>query len=283
MLDINVNTPDNLNQLFEMMQGSASRKFFYLAGGTDLVIRAKDGQIRDAVFVNIQNLNELKGIRVDGGKLIIGALTKHSELVKSEVVQQNAEVLALAAKEVGSPQIRNLGTIGGNVGNASPAGDTIPALYALDAEVILISAEGERAIKIYDFFSGPSKTVMKTGEIIKEIHIPLHNGYMSAFKKLGQRKALAISKINLAVVCKTDDNVIKDIKISAGAVAPTVLRAVQTEEFLLGKTLDTELIGAAEEIIKSEVTPIDDIRSNSGYRRDMAGILLRKVLREFKS
>lgn len=279
MIDVNLITPASADEIFAIIEAETNPVYF-LAGGTDLVIRAKDGIIKDSLFLNIKNMNLFRGIVIEGDFLKIGALTTHTELIKSNLVNDYATVLALAASAIGSPQIRNMGTIGGNVANASPAGDTIPALYTLDTDVIIISKTGERSVKIYDFFKGPGKTTLNTGELIKEFHIPLFfKEYSSYFKKLGQRRSLAISKLNIAVNLKLDDEIIQDVRIAFGAAAPTVIRAVRTEEFLLGKTIDDSVSAEACVIASDEVAPIDDVRSTRQYRSEMAGVLLNKILR----
>ncbi len=249
-----------------------------LAGGTDVLARLKDS-LDWPPLIDISRVEELKGISAGDGHIRVGALTTYTEITHSDIIAQRAGVLAQAAQTVGSPQIRNRGTIGGNLANASPAGDTIPPLYVLDAAIELVSEKGSRTIPVTDFFTGPGKTVLQPREMIASVRIPINEGWRGVFVRLGQRAALAISKVSLAVCVKATNGHIDQARISLGAVAPTVIRAPRTEELLAGADLSDDLIKKACEMIREEASPITDIRSVAEYRRDMCGVLLERGLK----
>ncbi len=248
-----------------------------LAGGTDLLVRLKD-EINQHDIIDISHLKELKGINIADDKIKIGALTTFSEIIENEIIAENAGVLVQAAEIVGSPQIRNRGTVGGNIANASPAGDSIPPLLILEAEIEISGKSGARTVPMRNFFKGPGKTILKKCEIISSVIIPKNKDYRGAFVRLGQRKSLAISKVSLAALFKMKDEKIEEARIALGAVAPTVIRASKTEKFLIGKKLNDETISEAKKIICDEVSPISDIRSIAEYRKEMCGELLEQAI-----
>jgi len=247
-----------------------------LAGGTDLLVHLKD-EINKPDIIDISHIEEMKGISDSNDKIKIGALTTFSEIIESELLTENAAVIVQAAEMIGSPQIRNRGTIGGNIANASPAGDSLPPLFVLEAEIEIAGMNYSRIIPIKDFFKSPGKSILTDGEIITAVIIPKMKKWDGAFVRLGQREALAISKVSLALLLKIEDDEIKEVRIALGAVAPTVIRAKKTEEFLVGKILDVEIIEKAKKILVNEVTPISDIRSIAEYRKEMCGVLFEKA------
>ena len=201
-------------------------------------------------------------------------------MINSEIIKTNIAGLQYAVSTIGSVQMRNMATIGGNIANASPAGDSIPMLMVLDTKITTLFEGKIYNYDIINFFTGPGKSQLKSKEFILKISIPITQGYTQKFYKLGQREGIAISKINLAVNYKIEDSIISDIKISLGAVAPTVVRARKTEEFLINKKISDEIITLASNIIKTECSPITDIRSTSEYRKLVAGNLLLQFFRE---
>jgi len=251
-------------------------KVYFLAGGTDLMIAVKDDMLdEDAVIADINGLAELKYIKNYTNYISIGTLTTFSEIIKSSIVKRYAPLLAMAAKLVGSVQIRNRGTIGGNIANASPAGDSIPALFAYDAEVVTLNGK----YKITDFFTGVKQNRLKNGEFIKEIKIPKIKGKTkNFFYKSSPRQAVGISKASLAVVVRSSGKKISDIRIAAGAVGKTVIRATETEKYLIGKSIDKNILSEAQEILKNEISPITDFRSTENYRRRVTSYFLEKAL-----
>jgi len=274
---------------------------FILAGGTDLLVRFKDTPRLGLEFINIVSLEELKGISLQNGLISMGALTTHSQIAGSPLLAQHAPGLCEAAALIGSPQIRNRGTLGGNLANASPAGDLIPPLYTLAASVILrSSSQGERQVAIEDFFTGPGQSIVEDDELLTRVNFtplgrvgqmtdktPARKGQETfhRFLRLGQRAALAISKVSLALWTRIerDDNDkgqarIVEARIALGAVAPTVIRAPETEKMLAGSSLTQELITQAAHQVALEATPIDDIRSSVQYRRQGCSYLLQEAL-----
>ena len=275
-MDTPIFSPTTFDEFFNLRRENPDARL--LAGGTDLLVRLKDS-LDWPVLIDISGLQELQRISINNGVILIGALSTYADLLRSDILKQHGDVLLQAAKLVGSPQIRNRGTIGGNIANGSPAGDTLPPLYVLQASVEAASCDGTRTIPIEEFFTGPGKTVLGNNEIIISVSIPVQQEYSQVFLRLGQREALAISKVSIAVAAKMDATVINDIRIALGSVAPTVVRAVKTEKKLNGAELKDECIQAACEAIEHDAIPISDIRSDAEYRRSMCGVLLKSALR----
>ncbi len=282
--------PANISEALELLRNFALNhshlKCRLLAGGTDLIPRMKDDINYPDVIVEITDIAELKGIELHNGTILIKAGTTFAEIAESELVKQGASLLACAASRIGSVQIRHRATIGGNIVNASPAGDSIPPLFVLQAQLHLLSLRNgritERKAPVEKFFVGPGQTIIQGDELLTAISFPLPDpDSTGVFLKLGQRRAMAISKVNLALLAKAVNGRIEWIRLALGAVAPTVVRAYKTEAALIGKSIgDTTNIERAMEIIKSEVSPIDDIRSETWYRREMCGILLNRAIRQ---
>ncbi len=252
-----------------------------IAGGTDAVVQMKEGKGRPQTWVNLSGLKELRYIKDEGEEIHIGAMSTHQDIVKSHLIRNKAQALADASWEVGATQIRNRGTIGGNLATASPAGDTIPALYVLDALVVVQSLSGTRIIDIENFFLGPRKTALKKDELITSIIIKAQQpDEISIFQKLGPRKAQAISIVNVAIKLKMGAGlrVGEGGKIAFGSVAPTVIRAKKCEAMLGLAPLTNEMIQDIGKVAWKEVAPISDIRASAAYRKDMAGALLERGL-----
>lgn len=253
-----------------------------VAGATDLMLEMERG-VRKGIstLVDITNLAQMRSIwKDDHGNIHIGALATHNDVVASEIIRQYAPLLARAAWEVGSPQIRNRGTIAGNLITASPANDTITPLVALNAAVRLLSAQGERLVALQDFYRGVRRTVMMENEIMLEIVFPaLTSRQKSAFIKYALRKAQAISVVNIAMVLDFDvDQTITHASVTYGAVAPTIVHVLQTEQFLIGKRLTEEVIGEASRLAASETRPISDVRASAAYRKTMARVICKRGL-----
>jgi CO/xanthine dehydrogenase FAD-binding subunit len=239
-----------------------------LAGCTDLYVSLNFGTLEHTRFLDLWRLDELRTIEVRGGRLSIGALATYTDLIKSWLVNGRLPMLAAAAREVGGVQIQNRGTVGGNVANASPAGDTLPVLAAADAVIVLQSAAGVRRVPLTGFYTGYRRTVRREDELIVAVEIAPLRG-RQYFRKVGTRAAQAISKVVIAAVAGTPP------RIALGSVAPTVIRAVQTEAALAaGATLEE-----AQQTLVRELSPIDDDRSTADYRRRVALNLLSRFLR----
>lgn len=245
-----------------------------LAGGTDLIAQWKASGNRPFGVINISGIKELKGIKESKNSIMIGAGATHSEIFESKIVKKFLPALATACGTVGALQIQNRGTIGGNVMNGSPAGDTLPVLLAYDAEVELVSLRGSRLVPFAEFFTGYRKTVAAKDEVVTKFIIKKPGkGESAVFLKVGTRRAQAISK-----VCGCFRKIGRECIITYGSVAPTPIRCRKTEDFLKGKKLTPEVIGSALKLVGSEVAPIDDIRSNASYRRHVAKALLSRFL-----
>jgi CO/xanthine dehydrogenase FAD-binding subunit len=239
-----------------------------LAGCTDLYVALNFGTLRDTRFLDIWRLEDLRTIRAARGVLAIGALTTFTELVRSPIVRKRLPMLAAAAREIGGVQIQNRGTIGGNVVNASPAGDTLPVLAAADAIVVLQSAEGIRRVPFAAFYTGYRQTVRRSDELVTAIEIAAVRG-RQFFRKVGTRAAQAISKVVMAGVAGESP------RIAFGSVAPTVIRATRTEAALARRVPLDE----AQRVLAAELSPIDDLRSTADYRRTVAVNLLARFIR----
>jgi xanthine dehydrogenase small subunit len=242
-----------------------------MAGCTDLYVSLNFGTLKDTRFLNLWGLDGLRTIAMRGDWLTVGALTTHSDLIRSPLVRRRIPMLALAAREVGGVQIQNRGTLGGNVANASPAGDTLPVLAAADAVVVLRSAGETRRVPFTDFYTGYRQSVRRPVELITGFEIPAIHG-RQWFRKVGTRAAQAISKIVMAGVAPSirDGRTGDAPRLALGSVAPTVIRATRTEEALAGGARLDE----AQRILVQEIAPIDDIRSTAEYRRRVASNLL---------
>jgi xanthine dehydrogenase small subunit len=234
-----------------------------LAGCTDLYVSLNFGTLADTRFLNLWRLESLRRIEMRGPLLSIGALATHTELIRSPLVRRRLPMLAAAAREIGGVQIQNRGTIGGNVANASPAGDTLPVLAAADAIVVLASARETRRVPFTSFYTGYRETVRRADELIVALEIPVVRG-KQLFRKVGTRAAQAISKVVFAAVAGEEP------RLALGSVAPTVLRARRTEAALAAGAS----IADAQRTLIAEISPIDDIRSTAEYRRQVAANLL---------
>ena len=240
-----------------------------LAGGTDILVKIRSGVLSPKVLFDANHLLELNGISDDGDRIRIGALTRIAEILGSNVIKRSIPFLSSAASHLGSPQIRNRATVGGNVLTASPAADMVPPLLAMGAQVRLRGQEGERFVTIEDFMVGPGRTSIRNDEILVEIIVPrLEEGCRSHFLKVGRRRALAISVVNVAGWLKANARgEIEEARIVLGAVAPTATRAKGAEMFLRGKRCTAEVIGEAARLAAGESRPITDIRGTDRGRR----------------
>ncbi|HEY76670.1 MAG TPA: 2Fe-2S iron-sulfur cluster binding domain-containing protein [Thermoflexia bacterium] len=251
-----------------------------IAGGTDLLIELERGVRHAPVLIDISRVPGLDGVALEDDFLRIGPLVTHNRLVASQIVAEQAGVLAQAAWTVGAPAIRNRGTLGGNLITASPANDTIPALWALGAHLVLRSTRGERTVPIADFYKGVRQVDLAPDEMLVEIRVPpMHPDERGVFLKLGLRRALAISLVNTAVVVRLKGGRVTRARITLGSVAPTIIRAPEAEGVLVGGPLSDEQIERAADLAAEAAVPIDDIRAGAEYRRRMVRVLVRRALR----
>jgi CO/xanthine dehydrogenase FAD-binding subunit len=243
-----------------------------LAGCTDVYVTLNFGTQTATRFIDLWGLDELRGITATESGLRIGALVTHSELHGSKLVREALPMLAAACREVGGVQIQNRGTLGGNVANGSPAGDTLPVLAVAEAVVVLRGAEGERRVGFNDFYTGYRASVMRADELITAFEIPALEG-RQWFRKVGTRAAQAISKVVIAAVRGEKP------RVAVGSVAATVVRLPRTEAALAGGAGEAEV----RQVVMDEVTPIDDIRSTAEYRRAVVANLVARWWRESRS
>jgi CO/xanthine dehydrogenase FAD-binding subunit len=245
------------------------------AGGTDLMVLLEAGKLPHRKFLSIWGLPELRGIEVTPAHVSLGALTTYTELRRNEIIAREFPLLCQAAAETGSIATQNRGTLGGNIANASPAADSPPALFVYDAELELVSARGARWVPYHGFWSGYKQLDLRNDELIRRIRLAREkSGWKQYYRKVGTRRAQAISKVCFAGAARVDAGRIVDVRIALGSVAPTVLRAVETEKVLRGERLSPAILHAAQEVLAREIAPIDDMRSTSRYRRRVAQNLL---------
>jgi CO/xanthine dehydrogenase FAD-binding subunit len=249
------------------------------AGGTDLMVLLEAGKLEHKKFFSIRQLPGLRGVEESEAFVRVGALTTYTDVRRSEVLARLFPMLGQAARETGGIAIQNRGTVGGNIANASPAADTPPALLAYDARVELVSASGARLVPYADFHTGYKQTVMRDDELIAAVQLPRPRaGARHFYRKVGTRRAQAISKVCFAALAEVERGAVVEVRIALGSVAPVVLRCRRTEDVLRGGGLGVELTKAALDEIAREVTPIDDVRSTARYRTRVAQNLLREFL-----
>jgi len=240
-----------------------------LAGCTDVYVGLNFGTLPAKKFLDLWPLEELRAIRLSGGVLSIGALASYTEIIRSVLVRRRLPILAAAAREIGGVQIQNRGTLGGNIANGSPAGDSLPVLAVADATLVLASAREERRVPFGSFYTGYRKSVLRPDELIAAVEIPRVAG-RQWFRKVGTRAAQAISKVVLAAVR------FERPRLALGSVAPTVMRLPRTEAVLASGAS----IADARRELESEIQPIDDLRSTAEYRRRVSGNLLEQFWKE---
>ena len=256
--------------------------FTIIAGGTDLLVEHYQNLYKIDRWLDLNWVSEFKEIKIYDDKVEIGSMVTHERLYKLDKIKELYPVIQQAAADVGSPQIRSRGTIGGNIVTSSPAGDLLPPLLVYDAKLKLISKEGERVVDANEFFTGPKRNVMENGEIVEKIILPLRDEkYKGAWVKVGKRKALVISSISLALNLVFDENEkIKESRICIGSAAPVPLRIESAEEQLLDKKASKVKIDEVAQIVADEISPIDDIRGTAKYRRQVAFNITKSALSE---
>jgi xanthine dehydrogenase small subunit len=251
-----------------------------IAGGTDLMV-ALTGELGPppASVVDLWAIDDLRGIGIDGDSLTLGALTTYTEIRRSALCREHVPALVEAAATIGAAQIQNRGTLGGNIANASPAGDTLPVLLAADAGFVLGSERGEREVPAAAFWTAYRQTALAHDELVVRIRIPLAADREIRFRKVGTRRAQSISKVVLAAAWR-GDGTWRDVRIALGSVAATPIRAPGTEQALDGNQPTPETADRAAETLAGELTPIDDVRSTAEYRRLVAARILHRIIRD---
>lgn len=250
------------------------------AGGTDLMVLLEAGKLEHRKFFSIWHMPELRGIEETPDHVTLGALTTYSEVLRNATLQREFPLLCSAARETGGIATQNRGTLGGNIVNASPAADSPPALLVYDAEIELVSARGSRWLPYHGFHTGYKKMQMRQDELLRRIRLPRgpRDGRRDYYRKVGTRKAQAISKVCFAGTARVESGRVAECRIALGSVAPVVLRCATTEAAIKDQRLDAALIAAARAKLAAEIAPIDDVRSTAAYRLRVAQNLLEEFL-----
>jgi CO/xanthine dehydrogenase FAD-binding subunit len=271
-------TPASLSATLELIAREPG-EWRPFAGGTDLMVLMEAGKLDHKRFLNIRNLSELGNISVGDAEISIGALATYTDIRRDPALQRGFPLLCRAAEETGGIATQNRGTIGGNIANASPAADSPPALLVYDAALEMISTGGVRRVPYAGFHTGYKKMNLQPDELIARIILPRGaGGWKSYYRKVGTRRAQAISKVCVAAAAKLVNGEIANVRIALGSVAPTVIRATQTENALRGRKLDAAAIETARASIAAEISPIDDVRSTARYRARITQNLLEEFL-----
>ncbi len=272
--------PRSLEEAAEILRSGAS----VLAGGTDIMPQMRAGRLQfQPVLMNVRHVPELKGITEERDIVRIGALATITELLESALVRQRLSLVWQACDHFASDQIRNAATVGGNLCNASPAGDTLIPLLALDARVVLAAKQNGtlqvRRVPLSAFFLGPGRTCRAPSELLTAVEVPLPApGFAGEFYKHGSRPALDIAAISIAVGARPDGGVLRDVRIAFGAVAPTPIRAPRAEAALEGRAAEAATLEAAVQAALEEIRPISDVRASDWYRRELVRNMLQRVL-----
>jgi len=245
-----------------------------LAGGTDLFVRLQKGGTRPEFLVYVGELPELRAIRGTEEGVEIGAAATHAAILASPAIAR-VPIMGLALRTIGSPAVRHMGTLGGNLANASPAGDGLIPLYLLDARVNLAGPSGERSLPVAEFVHGPGKTALRLGELIRSVTVAFpRDGAQAYFRKVGRRRALVIAVASLGALVWLEEGRIREARLALGSVAPTVLRPREVEEALVGRPLTVDALAEVRNGLSAAVEPISDLRASADYRRQVAGNLL---------
>ena len=276
---LKANSPQDACDLLAQY-GSKAR---VLAGGTDLMVAINQRTFSPEVLIYIGE-SGLDYIKAEGDKLVIGAGTTFTEIIHSDLAKDKAPLLVDAVSHIASVAIRNVGTIGGNLANASPAADSATALLALGASLKLVSKEGERTVAVEQFFTGPGETLIENGGLIREIIVPEQAaGAGWGYRKIGKRKAQSLSVVSVAIYCPLAGGECQGARIALGAVAPTPMLASEASALLEGKTLSEGLIDESAKAAADASNPIDDLRSSAWYRRRAVEALVRQLLTQISA
>src|SRR5690242_21473472 len=273
--DYEMITPQTLTEGLQIMKEEPGiwKPF---AGGTDLMVLLEAGKLDHKRYLNMAHFKELRGVDAESSdSVIIGALTTYTDILRSSILSNEFPLLARAARETGSIATQNRGTLGGNIANASPAADSPPALLVYDAELELVSASGARWVPYQGFWKGYKQVDLRGDELIRAIRLPRNHGFSRHFyRKVGTRRAQAISKVCLAGAARIHGGRIAEVRVALGSVAPAGLRATETEKILRGEKPAPSVLLAAQQALAREIAPIDDIRSTARYRLRVAQNLL---------
>lgn len=279
MTDFDFKSPDSLQEACRLLAVAGSRP---IAGGTDVIPQMRDGRFQAGALVDLSRLHGLEAIERVDGQIAIGSLATYTAILNSPLLREHAPFLTQVSGVVGGVQTQNRGTLGGNIANASPAGDTLPVLLALDAVVDLVRVSGERSLALADFLRGPGQTALLPGEIIRRVRFaPLPRDAQSLFMRLGNRRGMLISVVSAALVLEMEDgDRVRDCRIALGAVAPTAIRCREAEKMMPGQRVSVALIEAVATAAASACRPIDDVRASAAYRRHGVRVLVRRGLNQ---
>ncbi len=274
--------PETIDELWAIWKKKPGA--LLLAGGTDLLVRLKSSVQTPPILICLEKIAAITRIYEKDDSIFIGAAATLSSVESNPLIQKNAPVLTKAIRALGSPPIRHMGTLGGNICTASPAGDTLPPLYVLHAELEIRSGSGARRVPIKDFIIAPGTITLAEGEMLYGVWLRSDRGYpIHHFEKVGQRKAPAISIASLAALLNvTGGGVIEEARLAWGSVGPTVVTSSEAESALMGKSLSKETVRSVIPLVERVVSPIDDLRASAAYRRKVAGNLLYRLV-EFES
>jgi CO/xanthine dehydrogenase FAD-binding subunit len=276
--DYKLVSPGNLQAVVSLLANEPAQ-WLPIAGGTDVMVLYSAGKLPNRKLINIWNISELRQIEVLPDRIRIGAACTYTALRGHEIVSREFPLLAMAASWTGGIANQNRGTLGGNIANASPAADSLPALLVYDAELTLISVRGERQVPYRTFHTAYKKTALAADELIRDISLPRKfSGHFSYTRKVGARNAQAISKVCLAALGQILDGVVRDARLALGSVAPVPVRLKETEQLLIGKKIEWSSINAVRKSVMNEIRPIDDIRSTARYRSAVAANLVAEFL-----
>jgi len=274
--------PQKIEEALEILSGYG-KEIKIIAGGTDLLIQYYDRLYEVNGWLDLRNILELKEIKIHQNQMEIGVMVTHAQLEKSEDIKKYFPILSKAAADIGSPQIRNRGTIGGNIVNASPAGDLLTPLMAYDAQFMLLSIQGEKIVSAEDFFLGPKKTILEPAQLLTRIILPLPSERTyGCWIKIGKRKALIIATITLALIVEMDEDnkTVKDVRTCLGSVAPTPIEIKEIRKKMIGKNYSQLDFNQLGQIVEDKISPIDDIRGTREYRKDVAKEIMINALKE---
>lgn len=273
--------PDTIAEALDLLKRYQNQAKL-LAGGTDLIVQMKEGDLQPDCVIDLKRIPDLKSVRYDDNKgLFIGALATAAEIHSSKEVKPNFPAISNAAGAIGSVQIRNRASIGGNICRAAPSGDFAPILIALGAHLKLIGPKGERAISIQDFFVGPGETLIELDEILTEIRVPVPQAHgRSTYMRHSRRETLDLALVGVAIyiVVRPQHSLCEEVRIALGSVAPTPMRARNAERHLLGRELKEELISESAKIAAEEAKPVSDVYGDDWYKKEIVNVLVRRAL-----
>jgi len=277
--------PQKIEEALEILS-RYGKEIKVIAGGTDLLVQYYDRLYEVNGWLDLRNIKELKEIKIYKDKMEIRAMVTHAQLEKSEDIRKYFPILSQAAADIGSPQIRNQGTIGGNIVNASPAGDLLPPLIAYKAKFKLLSSKDESIIPVEEFFIGPKETILKPEQLLAQIVLPLPNKRTyGSWIKIGKRKAVIIATITIALVIEMDEDnkIIKDVRTCLGSVAPTPIEIKEVRAKMIGKKFNQLDFNQLGQLVEDKISPIDDIRGTREYRNDVAKEIMINALEKINS